>query len=125
VYNGTWSTYNNYVYDPYGDYTFVEFPHHYYNFTPNGGNYSWNSSNVGYYNDTSGSEIFYYKLVDNSFFCGHWGAKWFWHCDPYHDYRSTYDPFGSHTHWGISNYYYDPYGGNYTYDSFSNYYRDD
>tara|TARA_A100001015_G_scaffold315881_1_gene428791 strand:- start:5245 stop:5619 length:375 start_codon:yes stop_codon:yes gene_type:complete len=47
--------------------------------------YTFNSSNVVYrVNDdgTTSNEIWYYKAIDNSYFCDHWGAYWYLYCDP-------------------------------------------
>lgn len=73
--------YNNFYYDPY-----------YGNFTYNTdeqfwswstcGNYSFNYSNVGGYAHR-GTEEFYYRVIDNSFWCEDKGPYWYLQCDPY------------------------------------------
>jgi hypothetical protein len=68
AYNHTWGSYSNYVYDPYGNYTMSPYNRSF-EFAPNGGNWSWNYTNIGYWNDAYGNEQWYYKLIDNSYFC--------------------------------------------------------
>tara|TARA_A100001015_G_scaffold315881_1_gene428782 strand:- start:472 stop:936 length:465 start_codon:yes stop_codon:yes gene_type:complete len=124
------SSYNNYYYDPYGNYSFSYVPENHYYFEPNGGNYSWNSSNIGIYhffNGTANDTDEYFKLIDNSYFCGHYDPFWYLYCHPYLNYSiDYYDPYGNNNQWGMDNYYYDPYNGNFSFDDmYDSYYFDD
>ncbi len=92
-------------------------------FAPNGGNWSWNYTNIGYYYDTYGNEQWYYKLIDNSYFCLMNTQSWNTSCNPYFDYMNASESyahrrqwFDNYEWWGFSNYRYDPYG-TYAYDS--------
>jgi hypothetical protein len=125
VYISSWGTYNNYFYDPEnGNYTYNE-EYNYYDWSDSGiGNYSWNTTNIGYKEDGT----WYYILVDNSFFCQNYGDKlayWYLACNPWNNMSMPADPYGNNDWWGMSNYYYDPYGGNYSFDSNYNYYYHD
>jgi hypothetical protein len=125
LFNGSWSTYTNYYFNPYGNWTYEKDPYGHFVFDPNDGHFSWNQSNTGYYNDTAGIEQFYYIKIDNSYFCMKYGADWIEYCDPQFDYLNASDPYahreywyGNDEWWGHENYYYDPYGGNYSYDAY-------
>jgi hypothetical protein len=125
--NGTWAAYNNYVYDPYreygGNYTYNK-DYQYYDLVSVGtGDYSWNYSNIGFYNDASGNSIWYYKLVDNSYVCKYFGAHWDSYCNAYINWTSL--NYTNSSNYDYNSYYgyntYDSYYGYNTYDGYSSY----
>ena len=91
AYNGSWGNYNNYVKDPYGNYIYSADPHphyiqrstalettsmvgssasdtsmgspphHEWNSNDEESYFSFNHSNIGYYNHPNGTEEWYYK----------------------------------------------------------------
>lgn len=91
--------YNNYVYDPYGNYTYNE-EYNYYDMAGTTGNYSWNYSNIGYHTE-NGNDVWHYINVDNSYWCEHFGANWYLYCDPYNYHYSagSYDNYNDPYNW--------------------------